>query len=174
MFHKFKITTCAFILCLFGLTLTPHAQPLAYGEGSQEFIDEFDRCKKKSRKNKTKLRERKDCFGSLARTAATEDLGIAWDKVKTHPTQLRKDFKKCQTQLCKDRTETSKTTDYCSHGAPDDIDEIRGYETYAGANKKEIKEAMHCYGDVARILYDQLCKGDVMNKPKEDGYSCKN
>jgi hypothetical protein len=160
MFHKFKITTCVFILCLFGLTLTPHAQPLAYGEGSQEFIDEFDRCKGKSKKNKTKMSERKNCFGRLARTAATEDLGLGRTAGDMAP--LRTDFNSCKTKFC----------GYRGWSFSDDFVNAHTYDTHiklmddqvcprtmydaSPPTKDQIKETMHCYAAIAREVYDIL------------------
>ena len=153
MFHKFKITTCVFILCLFGLTLTPHAQPLAYGEGSQEFIDEFDRCKGKSKRTKTKMRERKNCFGRLARTAAIENMGGSTSgEMATRQT----DFNSCKRKFCIQRG------GYMTRWA-DPKDQMEDSECRApngheltGVKKDKIKEAMHCYAAIARELYDIL------------------
>ena len=75
MLQKSKITPCALILCLFGLTLmtvTP-----VFAEGSQEFIA----CK--NIKWKGNQRAKKNCFKDLAR-----DLIAANDAQKTckrHP-----------------------------------------------------------------------------------------
>ena len=150
-------------MCLFGLTLTPNAYSgtieFTERDRGQEFIDEFDRCKGKSRKNKTKMRERKNCFGSLARTAATEDLGIAWDKVQTNRMQLRKDFKKCKIKICENLSSTQLGDDWCSKGKAGDIDEDLGTETNwvgRGLSKNQIKDAMHCYAAIAREVYDIL------------------
>ena len=59
MLHKFTITTCAFILCLFGLTLmtlTP-----VFAEDSQEFKS----CQQMKWKGNKKAK--KNCFRDLAR-----------------------------------------------------------------------------------------------------------
>ena len=58
MLQKFKITTCAFILCLFGLTLMMVSPVFAVD--SQEFIA----CQKIKRNMKRK----KNCFRDLARS----------------------------------------------------------------------------------------------------------
>jgi hypothetical protein len=54
MLHKFKITTCAFILCLFGLTLITVSPVFA---SSPEFIE----CQEMKGKEK-----KKNCFRDLA------------------------------------------------------------------------------------------------------------
>jgi hypothetical protein len=62
MFHKFKITTCAFILCLFGLTLmtvTP-----VFADDSIDFVE----CQqiKPNRTSYALMKEKKNCFRDLA------------------------------------------------------------------------------------------------------------
>jgi len=73
MLQKFKITTCAFILCLFGLTLMT-VSPV-FAEDSAEFID----CQKiKIKKQMSMAREKIHCFRDLARkleAAAEKDVG---------------------------------------------------------------------------------------------------
>ena len=59
MFHKFKITSCAFILCLFGLTLMT-VSPV-FAEDSPEFIA----CQQMKGKM-----AKKNCFRDLARLLA--------------------------------------------------------------------------------------------------------
>ena len=62
MLHKFKITTCAFILCLFGLTLmtvTP-----VFADDSIDFVE----CQqiKPNRTSYALMKEKKNCFRDLA------------------------------------------------------------------------------------------------------------
>jgi hypothetical protein len=58
MFHKFKITTCAFILCLFGLTLMT-VSPVYAQHGKR-----MDRCEKM--KALPKPRKKINCFRNEA------------------------------------------------------------------------------------------------------------
>ena len=62
MFHKFKITTCAFILCLFGLTLMTVSQVFAADSAA------FVRCQQiKINGNSVPLmKQKKNCFKNLA------------------------------------------------------------------------------------------------------------
>ena len=63
MLKRFKITSCAFILCLFGVTLTTVSPVLA------EDSTEFQECQriKPNGTNRLWLMEKKDCFRDLAR-----------------------------------------------------------------------------------------------------------
>jgi len=63
MLQKFKITTCAFILCLFGVTLTTVSPVLA--EDSKEF-KECQLIKPKDT-DLALMKQKKDCFRDLAR-----------------------------------------------------------------------------------------------------------
>ena len=63
MLQKFKITTCAFILCLFGLTLIT-ASPV-FADDSIDFVE----CQQ-IKPNKTSyalMKEKKNCFRDIAR-----------------------------------------------------------------------------------------------------------
>ena len=88
MLQKFKITTCAFILCLFGLTLITVSPVLA--EDSAAFVG----CKQ----IKGDLKGKKNCFKRLAReleaavnTAAKdlETLQAAADKTEAEKVELQ-------------------------------------------------------------------------------------
>ena len=71
MLQKFKITTCAFILCLFGLTLMMVSPVFAVD--SQEFIA----CQK----IKGNMKQKKNCFRDLARQRDSQEF-IACQKIK--------------------------------------------------------------------------------------------
>ena len=75
MLHKFKITTCAFILCLFGLTLIT-VSPV-FAEKSPEFIA----CQQMKWKDGKKAK--KNCFRNLARDL--EAAGAAAEVSKSAP-----------------------------------------------------------------------------------------
>ena len=62
MFHKFKITTCAFILCLFGLTLMTVSS--VFADDSIDFVE----CQqiKPNRTSYALMKEKKNCFRDLA------------------------------------------------------------------------------------------------------------
>jgi hypothetical protein len=68
MLQKFKITTCAFILCLFGVTLTTVSPVLA--EDSKEF-KECQLIKPKDT-DLALMKKKKDCFRDLARVLSAE------------------------------------------------------------------------------------------------------
>jgi hypothetical protein len=63
MLQKLKITTCAFILCLFGLTLMTVTPVFAADSAA------FKQCQqiKPSGKNYRKMKQKKNCFKNLAR-----------------------------------------------------------------------------------------------------------
>jgi hypothetical protein len=62
MFHKFKISTCVFILCLFGLTLKT-VSPV-FAEDSAAFIQ----CQQiKPQGQFEPMKQKKDCFRDLGR-----------------------------------------------------------------------------------------------------------
>jgi len=64
MFHKFKITTCAFILCLFGLTLMTVSPVFAADEDSPA----FKQCQQIKPHGKFgPMKQKKNCFRDLAR-----------------------------------------------------------------------------------------------------------
>jgi hypothetical protein len=65
MFHKFKITTCAFILCLFGLTLMT-VSPV-FAADSAAFVECQNMKWKKGKKAK------KNCFRDLAQASQPSD-----------------------------------------------------------------------------------------------------
>jgi peptidoglycan hydrolase CwlO-like protein len=69
MFHKFKITTCAFILCLFGLTLMT-VSPV-FAEDSQEFKS----CQQMKWKGGKKAK--KNCFKDLASSLQADIEGLS-------------------------------------------------------------------------------------------------
>ena len=70
MFHQFKITPYAFILCLFGLTLMT-VSPV-FAEDSAAFVE----CQQMKWKEGKK--EKKNCFRDLARSLqAVADVAIA-------------------------------------------------------------------------------------------------
>ena len=85
MLQKFKITSCAFILCLFGLTLAAVSNVSAR-EGDSEAILACAQIKTKVGKDKVwkLLKEKKNCFADLARALnAAVDKAEA-DKVELH------------------------------------------------------------------------------------------
>ena len=62
MFHKFKITTCAFILCLFGLTLMTVSPVFATDSAA------FKQCQQIKPQGKFgPMKQKKNCFKDLAR-----------------------------------------------------------------------------------------------------------
>ena len=62
MFHKFKITTCAFILCLFGLTLMTVSPVFAADSAA------FKQCQQIKPHGKFgPMKQKKNCFRDLAR-----------------------------------------------------------------------------------------------------------
>ena len=63
MLQKFKITTCAFILCLFGLTLTTVSPVLA------EDSTAFQECQliKPQGTDLALMKQKKDCFKDMGR-----------------------------------------------------------------------------------------------------------
>ena len=67
MFHKFKITSCAFILCLFGLTLIT-VSPV-FADDPEAFVE----CQKiKPDGNFKIMKQKKNCFRDLARKREDE------------------------------------------------------------------------------------------------------
>jgi hypothetical protein len=86
MLQKFKITSCAFILCLFGVTLTTVSPVLA--EDSKEFKE----CQQiKTKKNLVIMKQKKNCFKDLARALnpAVEELQAALDKAEADKVELQ-------------------------------------------------------------------------------------
>ena len=59
MLQKFKITTCAFILCLFGLTMTDVTNVYARPGDSEEILE----CAEM----RGDMKKKKDCFARVAR-----------------------------------------------------------------------------------------------------------
>ena len=93
MLQKFKITICAFILCLFGVTLTTVSPVLA--EDSKEFKE----CQQiKTKKNLVIMKQKKNCFMDLARALnpAVEELQAALDKAEADKVELQAFVDKAQ------------------------------------------------------------------------------
>jgi hypothetical protein len=93
MLQKFKITSCAFILCLFGVTLTTVSPVLA--EDSKEFKE----CQQiKTKKNLVIMKQKKNCFKDLARALnpAVEELQAALDKAEADKVELQAFVDKAQ------------------------------------------------------------------------------
>ena len=70
MFHKFKITTCAFILCLFGLTLMTVSPVFAADSAA------FKQCQQIKHQGKFEpMKQKKNCFKDLAGPRSSAEFG---------------------------------------------------------------------------------------------------
>jgi hypothetical protein len=70
MFHKFKITTCAFILCLFGLTLMTVSPVFATDSAA------FKQCQQIKPQGKFEpMKQKKNCFKDLAGPRSSAEFG---------------------------------------------------------------------------------------------------
>jgi hypothetical protein len=70
MFHKFKITTSAFILCLFGLTLMTVSPVFAADSAA------FKQCQKIKPQGKFRpMKQKKNCFKNLAGPRSSAEFG---------------------------------------------------------------------------------------------------
>ena len=77
MIKKFKITTCAFILCLFGLTMTDVTNVYARAGDSAEILE----CATMKSKSRNQMKQKKNCFAQLARDLTANQQG----KTETNP-----------------------------------------------------------------------------------------
>jgi hypothetical protein len=77
MLQKFKITTCAFILCLFGLTMTDVTNVYARAGDSAEILE----CANMKSKSRNEMTQKKNCFAQLARDLTANQQG----KTETNP-----------------------------------------------------------------------------------------
>jgi Skp family chaperone for outer membrane proteins len=93
MFHKFKITTCAFILCLFALTLMTVSPVFAADSAA------FKQCQQIKPQGKFgPMKQKKNCFRNLARALnpAVEELQAALDKAEADKVELQAFVDKAQ------------------------------------------------------------------------------
>ena len=77
MFKKFKITASAFILCIFGLTLTDVTNVSAReGDSAQ-----IRKCAEiRATRNSDQMKDKKNCFADVARALDAEYRGLKADK----------------------------------------------------------------------------------------------
>ena len=83
MLKKFKITTCAFILCLFGLTLMT-VSPI-FADDSIDFVE----CQqiKPNRTSYALMKEKKNCFRDIARESLLT-IALVLAEIEKHPETL--------------------------------------------------------------------------------------
>ena len=79
MFHKFKITTCGFILCLFGLTLTD----VTIASANEGDSAQIQKCAEISTRAFGGMKAKKNCFADVAR-ALNADKELRFDLLLQH------------------------------------------------------------------------------------------
>ena len=167
MFHKFKITTCAFILCLFGLTLMTVSPVFAADEDSPAF--------KQCQQIKGKM-TKKNCFRDLARLLvgdSTEFIACQQMKRDTGGTKEKKNcFRalaraeqtpKSEVNLClASLKEIDERTFRNCNSAEESVDTMRGavcvdavmwHNSYEGGTTDEIRKC----GESKELTNQQEC-----------------